>query len=143
MSLVSWIRLYLTLLRNIEFVLSCSIELFEQFRSERKRSLAGVSTKKFSARFKIVILGEPNSISEIEISWFPDALTMWQCGNGAIDHFENRFSEISKWSKRGNLTRDRFERRLFERFNTSRFTKSAAKLERDEPDRVVKIMKKI
>ena len=67
-SLVLQIRLYLTLLRNIEFVLRCSIELFEQFRIERKRSLAGVSTKKFSARFKIVILGEPNSISEIEIS---------------------------------------------------------------------------
>ena len=142
-SLVLWIRLFLTLLRNIEVVLRCSIELFEQFRIERKRSLAGVSTKKFSARFKIVILGEPNSISEIEISWFPAALTTWQCGNGATDHFENRFSEMSKWSKRGSLTRDRFERRLFERFNTSRFTKSAAKFERDEPDRVVKIVKNL
>ena len=39
--------------------------------------------------------------------------------------------------------RDRFERRLFERFNTSRFTKSAAKFERDEPDRVVKIVKNL
>ena len=34
--------------------------------------------------------------------------------------------------------RDRFERRLFERFNTSRFTKSAAKFERDEPLKVAK-----
>ena len=115
-----------------------SIELFEQFRIERKRSRAGVSTKKFSAKFKIVILGDPNSISEIEISWFPAALTTWQCGNGATAHFENRFSEISKWRRRGSLTRDRFERRLFERFNTSRFTKSAAKFERDEPLKAAK-----
>ena len=43
--------------------------------------------------------------------------------------------------KRGSLTRDRFERRLFDRFNTSRFAKSAAKFERDEPGKVVKIVK--
>ena len=61
-------QLNLTLLRKIEFVLSWAIELFEQFRIERNRSWAGVSTKKFSARLRMVILGELNSISDNEMS---------------------------------------------------------------------------